>query len=142
MYKHAPEQFGKASLFSLLPILHRTFMKFLPGFLLLCAVVSSQAAPPAVFIRSPTNSAVFTASPNLRLIAEASDPDVGGSVTRVDFYRGTTLIGQSTDGVFSLVWSNVPAGSYALRAVAVDNTALSTTSAVVNLTITALAANQ
>src|SRR5947207_600512 len=116
--------------------------KILSGLSFSFVVLTCHAAIPTVFIRTPTNNATFAASPNLTLIAQASDPDVGGSVVRVDFYRGATLIGQSVDGRFSLVWSNVPVGAYNLTAVAVDNTGLSATSTVVNLTITALAANQ
>ena len=123
-------------------LLKMKFISPLFGFaLLLTAAISSQGAAPTVFIRCPTNGAVFTAAPDLTLIAQAADPDVGGSVSRVDFYRGNTLIGQSTNGGFSLVWSNVAAGVYALTAVATDNTGLSATSAVVNLSINPLVAN-
>src|SRR4026208_2039366 len=102
-------------------------MKFISplfGFaLLLSASISSQGAAPTVSIESPVNGASFTAAPNLTLVAQASDADIGGSGTGVDFFRGVTLIGQANPG-FSLVWSNVPAGAYALRAVATDNTGL------------------
>ena len=66
--------------------------------------------------------------------ADASDGD--GSVVRVDFYAGTTLIGSDSTAPYSVTWSNVGAGSYALTAVAVDNAGASTTSGVVNLTVT------
>ena len=69
--------------------------------------------------------------------ADASDGD--GSVSRVDFYAGATLIGSDSTAPYSVTWSNVGAGSYALTAVAVDNGGASTTSGVVNLTVTAAA---
>ena len=47
--------------------------------------------PPTVSLTSPSNGATYTAPANISLAATASDSD--GSVTKVDFYSGTTLLG-------------------------------------------------
>src|SRR5207247_884801 len=75
--------------------------------------------PPAVSVSSPTNNATFTASANITITADASDGD--GTISRVEFYDGGTKLGQATTSPYSLSWSAVAAGSYALTARATDN---------------------
>jgi len=57
-------------------------------------------------------------------------------VTSVSFFRDSILIGSDTTGPYGATWSNAPAGTYALTAVAVDNlgavTASGTRTVVVN----------
>ena len=91
--------------------------------------------PPAVSISSPTTGAVFTAPANITVTANASDSD--GSVSRVDFYQGATLIGTTTTSPYTINWNNVAAGSYSLTARATDNLGATTTSAPVNITVNA-----
>ena len=67
------------------------------------------------------------------LVASASDPD--GTVVRVDFFEGATLIGTSTASPFIATWANVPAGTYMLTARATDNAGAMTTSASVSITV-------
>ena len=88
---------------------------------------------PLVSITSPTNNQFIIGPANITLNADASD--TGGSVTRVEFYQGTTKLGEDATNPYSLTWSNVVPGSYALRAVATDNSGLISTSAVVNVTV-------
>ena len=78
---------------------------------------------------------------NITLTATAADSD--GTVSKVDFYRsGTTLIGTVATSPYSIVWNNVPAGSYALTAKATDNKGATTTSSpAVNITVTTPANN-
>jgi regulation of enolase protein 1 (concanavalin A-like superfamily) len=102
-------------------------------------VTSTANQPPTAAITSPASGASFTAPANIMINASASDSD--GTVTRVDFYRGSTLIGSDATSPYSVTWSNVAAGSYTLTAVAVDNANATTTSAGVNITVTT-AANQ
>jgi hypothetical protein len=95
--------------------------------------LSSQNQPPSVSITSPANGATFTAGANITITASAADSN--GSVTRVDFYRGATLIAQDSSAPYSATWSSAAAGSYALTAIAYDNGGASTTSAAVNVTV-------
>jgi chitinase len=53
----------------------------------------------------------------------------------VDFYRGTTLIGSDSSSPYSLSWTNVPAGSYSLKAVARDNAGATTVSSTRDITV-------
>ena len=91
-------------------------------------------APPTVRLTSPASGAAFAAPGVVVLTASASDTD--GTVARVDFYNGTTLIGSAFSSPYTVTWNNVPAGSYALTAVATDNLYASTVSSPVNVTIT------
>jgi hypothetical protein len=56
-----------------------------------------------------------------------------GVVRRVEFFESTNKIGEATNAPFSLTWSNVTAGQYALKAVATDDYGDTTESAVVNI---------
>ena len=96
--------------------------------------VSGPNQPPSVNITSPLNGATFTAPANITIQASASDTD--GTVSQVQFFAGTTLIGTATTAPYSIVWSNVAAGSYALTAKATDNQGATTTSSAVNITVT------
>ena len=95
--------------------------------------------PPTVALTAPANGATFTAPATIAVSATAGDTD--GTVTTVEFYAGTTLIGSDTTSPYSVTWSNVAAGSYQLTAVARDNAGSTTTSAARSVTVTA-AVNQ
>ena len=89
---------------------------------------------PDVAIVSPTNGAALIASTDL--IISASAADIDGTVTDVAFLRDGVGLGVVTTRPFSVVWSNITAGSYSFVAVATDDGGLTTTSAVVNITVT------
>ena len=91
--------------------------------------------PPTAALTAPANGATFTAGANITITANAADSD--GTVAKVEFFRGATSIGSKTSSPWSVTWNNVPAGSYALTAVATDNAGASTTSAAVNITVSA-----
>jgi regulation of enolase protein 1 (concanavalin A-like superfamily) len=88
---------------------------------------------PAVTLTSPAAGAAFTAPATLALSATASDAD--GTVARVDFYAGTTIVASDTSSPYNASWGNVSAGSYTIRAVAIDDAGGSTTSASVGVTV-------
>jgi glucose/arabinose dehydrogenase len=89
--------------------------------------------PPTVSLTSPTDGQTFTAPATVSLAAAASDP--GGSVARVDFYNGPTLLATDTTSPYSFSWTNVAAGSFTLTAVATDNLGAQTTSAPATITV-------
>ena len=95
---------------------------------------ASTNAPPSVALTSPTNGASFTAPASITMTAAASDPD--GTVKRVDFFAGSTLVGSATSAPFTFTWSNAPAGGYSLTAKAVDNLDAATTSTGVTISVT------
>ena len=90
-------------------------------------------SPPTVSITAPADGATFTAPASVTINADAADGD--GSVTKVDFYNGATLLGTDTTSPYSFSWTSVPAGSYTLTAKATDNFGATTTSAVVGITV-------
>jgi chitinase len=89
---------------------------------------------PSAQITSPANGATFTAPANISIAATASDSD--GTVVKVDFFQGTTLLESDTTSPYSFSWTNVPAGTYSLRAVATDNLG-ATGSSTVSITVRA-----
>jgi hypothetical protein len=93
---------------------------------------------PTVSLNSPVAGTTYTAPANITFDASAVDRD--GSVTKVDFYNGTTLLGTLTNAPYTFVWSNVSVGNYSVTAVATDNLGGTTTSDPINVTVGALTA--
>jgi hypothetical protein len=89
--------------------------------------------PPTVSLTAPVNNATFTAPASIIISANATDPD--GSITRVEFYNGTTKLGQSTTTPYSYTWSNVTEGTYSITAKATDNQGATTTSDARSVTV-------
>jgi plastocyanin len=106
--------FGSAGNFPYICTQH-TFMQ---GSVTVNSVTANQ--PPSVSITNPPNAAVFSAPANVTLIATASDPDPGDSVTNVEF-RGTSSLGNRTSSPYSLTVSNLGAGAYTFSAIASDS---------------------
>jgi hypothetical protein len=84
--------------------------------------------PPTVTITSPTNGQHFTAPATIPLTASASDPDVGDSISKVEFYHDGLLLATVTSAPYTYTWSAVPAGSYSVQAQAYDTKGGSTLS--------------
>ncbi|MFW0740072.1 Ig-like domain-containing protein, partial [Flavobacterium sp. T12S277] len=75
---------------------------------------------PTVNITAPLNNKLYTTVPaNINITATASDAD--GSISRVEFYQGATLLGTDISSPYSFNWTGVPAGTYELIAKAYDN---------------------
>jgi glucose/arabinose dehydrogenase len=104
------------------------------GFSYIRSTPSAANVPPTVTIDSPTNNASFTAPAVVPIIATANDSD--GSVTNVAFFDGSTFLGGTNNTPYT-VTASLAAGPHALTAVATDNLGLSTTSTVVNVTVSA-----
>jgi len=88
---------------------------------------------PTVSINTPANNSTFTEPATIVIEATANDPD--GTISRVDFYRGSTRLAQISSPPYTYTWQNVVAGSYSLTAVAIDNRNASTTSRSVNVVV-------
>jgi chitodextrinase len=90
--------------------------------------------PPSVAITSPSNGTVFTDPASFNITATASD---NGSIAQVEFFSGSTSLGViSGSGPYSVNYT--PAiGVYNLTAVATDNEGLTSTSAIVSITVEA-----
>lgn len=95
--------------------------------------VSNPNAPPVITLTGPSNNAVFTVGSVVTITANASDTN--GTVSKVEFYSGTTKLGEDLAGPFNFAWNNVPAGTYSITAKATDNQGATTTSSAMNITI-------
>lgn len=94
---------------------------------------ASSNLPPSVTITSPSNGQVFGSGSNVLLTASAADPE--GRMARVEFYRGTLLIGTATSSPYSFMWNQPAVGSYDVSAVAYDVEGLRTESLHIALTV-------
>jgi chitodextrinase len=97
------------------------------------SVTVAANSPPSVSISAPANNATFVAPAAITINANASDTD--GTITKVDFYNGATLLGTDTTSPYSYAWVNVAAGTYSLTAKATDDKGAVTTSAIVSVTV-------
>jgi hypothetical protein len=91
-------------------------------------------SPPAVSLTSPADGASVAAPATVTFAATASDAD--GTVQKVEFYVGTTLVGTDTSSPYSMAWS-APIGTHSVSAVATDNLGAVTVSSWRNFTVTA-----
>src|SRR5207247_2337330 len=93
------------------------------------------SAPPTVTITAPANNATFSAPASITVSANAAAST--GSVSNVEFFQGSTKIGEDNTAPYSVAWTSVAAGSYGLTAKAADNRGAATTSAPVNVIVNA-----
>ncbi|HEX7333219.1 MAG TPA: Ig-like domain-containing protein [Pyrinomonadaceae bacterium] len=100
------------------------------------AVAITVNALPSVSLSVPANGQVFTAPANITLTATPSDSD--GTITKVQFFNGATLLNEDTSSPYTFAWNNVGAGTYSLTAKAFDNLGGTTTSAGIVITVNTL----
>jgi len=100
---------------------------------LLAVVAASTNLPPIVSLTAPPNNTTIAAPGSVTLTALASDSE--GAVTNVAFYSNGSKLADDASFPYSFNWNGVTAGNYPLTAVATDDTGLSATSSVVNLTV-------
>ncbi|OON67165.1 glycosyl hydrolase [Hymenobacter sp. CRA2] len=98
------------------------------------AAATTTNTPPTVSLTSPSAGASFTAPASITISANAADAN--GTVSKVEFFQGSTKLGEDTSSPYSFTWSNVAAGSYSITARATDNAGATTTSSAVNVTVT------
>lgn len=101
----------------------------------LVMVTSTSNIAPTVAIINPTNNSTYVQGNAVTVTANASDFD--GTIQKVDFYQGTTLIGSANVAPYTITW-NPEVGDYALTAKATDNGGAESTSQPVNVTISPL----
>ena len=78
-------------------------------------------------ITSPVNNTNYSGSANLTITADANAGS--GSVTKVEFYNGSTLLGEDDTAPYGYDWNNVAPGTYNISAKVIDNTGQSAISA-------------
>ena len=107
---------------------------------LISSVVQVTAAPvpnqaPSVSLTSPANNATFTAPATIALAANASDAD--GTITKVEFYSGSTKLGEDATSPYQFSWAAVGTGTYTLTVKAIDNQGATAISTAVVITVSA-----
>ncbi len=103
----------------------------------LTATNSTDEGAPIVYLSSPTNGQTFSISPtNIVISATASSPN--GPIAKVEFYNGTTKLGEADTTPYQFVWSNVAYGTYTLSVKATDSLGATALSSNVNITVYAL----
>ncbi len=90
--------------------------------------------PPVVSITSPANNTSYPSPANITVNATATSS--AGSITKVEFYQGSTKIGEDLTAPYSFTWMNVSAGNYILKAIATDNIGQIGTSPDLNIVVT------
>jgi hypothetical protein len=96
-------------------------------------VTGNANVPPTISLTNPTNNSVFMSLADIVLQADAADSD--GTITKVEFYSGTSKLGEDTSIPYSFNWGGVAAGTYTLTARAVDDDNAETTSAPVTIAV-------
>jgi hypothetical protein len=102
-----------------------------------------QNIPPNVYLTSPADGVALTAPASVSVSATAGDGD--GQITKVEFYRNSTLIGtlakpssgSPSAGAFNFTDSSVPAGTYSYTARAYDDRGAIATSSGRSVTVEA-----
>ncbi|MBM3836745.1 MAG: hypothetical protein FJ398_02075 [Verrucomicrobia bacterium] len=69
------------------------------------------------------------------MLIEATATDRDGSVSQVEFFEGSRLLGRVDTAPYRWTWTNAPAGNYRLYARATDNLGGVTTSLPLNVAI-------
>ena len=96
-------------------------------------VQSGSNSLPNVSLTSPTNGDVFSKGDAFTLTATASDFD--GTVAKVIFYDGTTVLGEDNTQPYAYTVSNAAVGTYNYTVKAIDNDGGESVSAAVSVTV-------
>jgi len=90
---------------------------------------------PTVSFVTPANNSTYVTPAVIPLLVNASDPD--GTIKRVEFYSGATLIGTSTTAPYFYLWKGMATGGYSVTAKAYDNQGVIATTGAVTLNVNA-----
>ena len=90
-------------------------------------------SPPTVSLTAPAQDSEFTSPGSIQITASAFD---SSAVAKVEFYRGTTKLGEDTSAPFTFDWINPGPGVHELTAVATDDDGDSAASAPVDIRVT------
>ena len=103
------------------------------------APLPSTNVAPSISLTVPTSGSSVASGTAITVSATAMDSD--GTVSKVEFYDGTTLIGTDTTSPYSISWSGAAVGAHSLTATATDNLSAVTSSSTVSLTVTSSGTN-
>lgn len=75
--------------------------------------------PPTVTLTAPSEGQLFSEGSTVTFTAVASDPD--GTVQKVEFLDGGTVVGEDTTAPYEFSWTNAAVGTHIVSARATDN---------------------
>ncbi|MDR0306721.1 MAG: T9SS type A sorting domain-containing protein [Chitinispirillales bacterium] len=108
-------------------------MNFPPPVLDVAVVGGTAAQSPVVTVSSPTNNALFAPGQTITITAAASVS--GGTISNVEFFNGTTKLGEKAASPFTFTWTNAPSGTHSVTVRAASAAGMVTTSSPVSLTV-------
>ena len=88
---------------------------------------------PSIAITSPTENQSFAQGSEIIIAASASDLD--GTISKVEFYDGTTKLGEDSTSPYNYTWANASVGDHQIKAIVTDNDAGEGASQIVNITV-------
>lgn len=100
------------------------------------ALYASSNPTPTISLTAPANNSTSCVGSSITISATASVSS--GSISKVDFYDGNTLLNSDNASPYSYIWSNPVAGAHTIRAIATS--AANVVSAEATLTVTVNAA--
>ena len=100
----------------------------------LVVVTSNGNVNPTISINNPNNNATFKEGEEIHITTTTSDLD--GSIELVEFFNGTTKLGDAIDTPFSYNWDNAAIGTHQITAVATDDFGGTTTSQAITISVT------
>lgn len=104
-----------------------------PTMVLLKKYFAQNTPAPEVKLTSPVATTSYKAPASVQLTAIATNQ--GGSIKKVEFYAGSTLLRTENYAPYDWTWSNVSAGTYKITAKAYDSDGQVTTSTSVTITV-------
>ncbi|TXD75454.1 Ig-like domain-containing protein, partial [Algoriphagus ratkowskyi] len=97
------------------------------------ASTTPENTAPTVSITAPSTDSQFVQGDNISITSVATDTD--GTISKVEFYNGTTLLGTDTSAPYSFDWTNLPIGNFSITAKATDNKGMATISDLVKINV-------
>jgi xyloglucan-specific exo-beta-1,4-glucanase len=86
---------------------------------------------PVVSITSPVSGTTYLTGDDITFSASASDPD--GTITSVEFYDGSTLLGSVNSAPYDFTWTNLPPGTHQITARATDDFGVTSVSQIITI---------
>jgi hypothetical protein len=94
--------------------------------------------PPTISLTAPANGATFNAPATINITANASDVE---GIAKVEFFNGTTKVGDDATAPYSYSWTGVAAGTYNISAKVTDIGGMTATSTVATITVKTVTTN-
>lgn len=137
VYVAAPSQAGTytvtVSLDGTLTTANQTYSLILTG-----GTSVESNPPPTIALTSPSTGDVFLPNAPVSLTATATDLALGGgpgTVSKVEFFNGSTSLGVDTTAPYSLSWTPSSSGTYTITAQATDSESATATSSAATITV-------